>query len=235
MPPEPQRVGGGLRIYFVDDAIIVLNKPSGLLSVPGRGADKQDCVSARVQAVYNDARVVHRLDMATSGLMVMARGATMQRLLNEAFATRQVTKHYEALVHGRLPIGRDSWREIELPIGVDWPNRPRRVIDWEHGKASTTLVCGLAFDAQLHSTHVKLQPLTGRTHQLRIHLQAIGHPILGDQLYAPPHVAAMAPRLRLNASALSFMHPASGDPMGFMCEGYGLEPVKCIGEPHTEC
>jgi 23S rRNA-/tRNA-specific pseudouridylate synthase len=97
MPPEPQRVGGGLRIYFVDDAIIVLNKPSGLLSVPGRGADKQDCVSARVQAVYNDARVVHRLDMATSGLMVMARGATMQRLLNEAFATRQVTKHYEAV------------------------------------------------------------------------------------------------------------------------------------------
>jgi tRNA pseudouridine32 synthase/23S rRNA pseudouridine746 synthase len=234
MLPEPQLAGGGLHLVYVDDAIIVLNKPSGLLSVPGRGVDKQDCLSTRVQAVYGDALVVHRLDMATSGLIVMARTASVQRQLNEAFATRQIVKQYEALVHGRLPIGEGTWREIELPIGVDWPNRPRRVIDWEHGKASTTRVCGLTFDAQLHATHVKLEPLTGRTHQLRIHLQAIGHPILGDQLYAPPHVAAMTPRLMLNASALSFRHPASGNPIGFMCEGYGLEPVKCTGELHTE-
>lgn len=234
MLPDPQPIGDGLHVVYVDDAIIVLNKPSGLLSVPGRGADKQDCLSARVQAVYGDALVVHRLDMATSGLIVMARGAPVQRLLSEAFATRHVAKQYEALVHGRLPIGDDSWRAIELPIGVDWPNRPRRVIDWEQGKASTTRVCGLALDAQMHATHVKLQPLTGRTHQLRIHLQAIGHPILGDNLYAPPHVAAMAPRLLLNASGLSFAHPVSGGPMDFICEGYGMEPVKCTGEPHTE-
>ena len=234
MPFESPVALAALPIVYLDDAIIVLNKPSGLLSVPGRGADKQDCLSARVRALYSDALVVHRLDMATSGLIVMARGASAQRLLSEAFANRQVAKQYEAVVHGALPVVGDTWRVIDLPIGVDWPNRPRRVIDWAHGKASTTRLRAVALDAPLQATHVKLEPLTGRTHQLRVHLQAIGHPILGDMLYAPPDVAAMAPRLLLHACALSFAHPISGEPLHFICEGYGAHPVKCTSEPHTE-
>lgn len=219
----------GLCVLYADAAIVVLDKPAGLLSVPGRGADKQDCLSARVQARYSDALVVHRLDMATSGLIVMARGAATQRWLNEAFANRRVAKQYEAVVHGVLPVSLHTWQQIDMPIGVDWPNRPRRVIDWEHGKASTTRWLALEFDASLNATHVKLEPLTGRTHQLRIHMQAIGHPILGDHLYAPPDVVAMSERLLLHASALSFDHPTSGEALTFTSQR-----LKCAGDAHTQ-
>ncbi len=216
MPVEPQAAAEpGICVVHADAAIIVLDKPSGLLSVPGRGADKQDCLSTRVQAQFADALVVHRLDMATSGLIVMARGAAVQRALSEAFAERRVSKRYEAIVHGEVDPTDDAWRTIDLPIAVDWPNRPLRVINPETGKPSATRLQRLHFDAGRNTSHVLLEPLTGRTHQLRLHLQAIGHPILGDALYAPPKAMAMAPRLLLHACALGFVHPVSGVAMEF--------------------
>jgi tRNA pseudouridine32 synthase/23S rRNA pseudouridine746 synthase len=219
----------GIRVVFADDAIVVLDKPSSLLSVPGRGPDKQDCLSARVQQHFADALVVHRLDMATSGLIVMARGAPAQRTLSEAFANRMVAKRYEAVVSGRLESAPDTWRLIDLPIAVDWPNRPRRVISFDHGKPSQTRLRVSHYDAHRHVTHVLLEPLTGRTHQLRVHLQAIGHPILGDTLYAPEAVVAQSERLLLHASNLTFAHPVSGRTMQFSCQR-----LKCQGEPHPE-
>ena len=127
-----------LSVTYADEALLVLEKPAGLLSVPGRGADKQDCLSTRAQSRYADALVVHRLDMATSGLLVMARGKVAQRVLSRAFANRQVHKKYVALVHGRLAPSPLQWGMIDLPIAIDWPNRPRRVIEPGSGKASVT-------------------------------------------------------------------------------------------------
>ncbi len=221
-PPAHSAIG----LVYADDAMLVLDKPPGLLSVPGRGADKQDCLSARVQARYPDALIVHRLDMATSGLILMARGAAIQRLLSAAFATRTVTKRYEAVVHGEVADALGGWHDIDLPIGVDWPNRPRRVIDHDHGKPSQTRLQRTHFDAEHQVSHVLLEPLTGRTHQLRLHMQTIGHPILGDALYAPPAVLAMAPRLLLHAYELRLNHPVSGAPLHFCSPGlkYGSEP-----------
>lgn len=218
MPTEPTPLVEGLVIVHVDAAIVVLNKPSGMLSVPGRGPDKQDCVSSRVQTVFPEALVVHRLDMATSGLMVMARGAVAQRRLNDAFAQRTVHKRYIAWVDGQVAVEEGAWRVIDLPIIVDWPNRPLRVIDHARGQASVTRLRSTRFDAQRSCTLVELEPITGRSHQLRVHLKAIGHPILGDALYAPPHVLAMAPRLQLHANTLAFSHPVSGDEVDFKCD-----------------
>ena len=228
MPIEVLSADTSICVVYADDAIVVLDKPAGLLSVPGRGPDKQDCLSARVQGQFADALVVHRLDMATSGLIVMARGAAAQRTLSEAFANRMVAKRYEAVVHGELHPAPDAWRVIDLPIGVDWPNRPRRVIDWDRGKASITRVKVTRFDAERQVTYVALEPITGRTHQLRVHLQAIGHPILGDGLYASPEVAARSPRLLLHASEVTFAHPVSGRTLQFSCQR-----LKCDGDIHT--
>ena len=228
-PPRNNYVSGngaptaGLVLLHADDSLLVLDKPAGLLAVPGRGEDKQDCLSARVQASFPDALIVHRLDQATSGLMLMARGAAMQRTLSRAFESREVHKRYVAVVEGCLPSpggnvdgnGDDSWGLIDLPIIVDWPKRPLRIIDAEHGKPSQTRWRVLAFDAAANTTRVELEPVTGRSHQLRVHLQALGHPILGDALYAPAEVQAKAPRLLLHACALRFMHPASGLPLSF--------------------
>ena len=205
----------GIEVIHQDDALLVLNKPSGLLSVPGRGEDKQDCLSARVQAQFSDALVVHRLDMATSGLIVMARGIDAQRALSAAFERRQVHKRYVAVVAGLLPMGTD-WQTIDLPIRVDWPNRPLRTIHPE-GQASQTRWRCVAQDLARGSSRVELEPLTGRSHQLRVHLQALGHPILGDALYAPEPVQAMAPRLLLHACALGLVHPRSGETLHWDC------------------
>lgn len=196
----------------VDDTLVVLNKPAGLLSVPGRGADKQDCLSARVQQRYPDALIVHRLDMATSGLLVMARGERNQSLLGTAFARRQVHKRYVAVVQGLVaaPDAPDGWGLIDLPLTADWPNRPLNKVDLAHGKPSQTRWCVLAHHPASGTTTLALEPVTGRTHQLRVHLQALGHPILGDALYAPPHVLALAPRLLLHASRLALPHPETG-------------------------
>jgi tRNA pseudouridine32 synthase/23S rRNA pseudouridine746 synthase len=202
---------------FVDDTLMVVDKPSGLLAVPGRGADKQDCLSARVQTHYPDALIVHRLDMATSGLMVMARSPVAQRALSQAFAAREVHKRYIAVVAGRLHAPPDAWGVIDLPIIVDWPNRPLRMIDHQLGKPSTTRWRVLAHDATGSSTRVELEPVTGRSHQLRIHLRELGHPILGDALYAPPEVQALSGRLLLHAWSLKFLHPVTGERLSFEC------------------
>jgi len=194
-----------------DEALVVIDKPSGLPAVPGRTPVLQDCVSARVQAEFADALVVHRLDMATSGLMVMARGLAAQRRLAAAFARREVDKHYIAVVRGHLPEAPgDGWREIDLPLAADWPARPRQRVDRECGKPSLTRCRVLAHDDERDRTRVELQPLSGRTHQLRVHLLAIGHPIVGDTLYAQADDPPQAARLMLHASDLGFAHPLGG-------------------------
>lgn len=207
----------GVKLLHVDESLLVLDKPSGMLSVPGRGEDKQDCLSARVQAAFPDALIVHRLDQATSGLMLMARGAAMQRALSRSFETRDVGKRYVAVVSGHLPAPDDpsGWGLIDLPIIVDWPHRPLRIIDNERGKPSQTRWRVLSHDAAANTTRVELEPVTGRSHQLRVHLKALGHPILGEAMYAPEAVQAAAPRLLLHAAALQFTHPASGLAMAF--------------------
>ena len=196
----------------MDEHLLVLDKPAGLLAVPGRGADKQDCLAARAQALWPDALVVHRLDMATSGLFLMGRGIHMQRLLSRMFVERRVDKRYEAVVAGDLgPVGTRG--AIDLPLAADWPNRPRQQVDPVHGRPSLTRWEVLA--RQDGSSRLALEPVTGRSHQLRVHLLAIGHPILGDALYAPPEVLALAPRLLLHACALRLPHPVTGEPLAF--------------------
>ena len=196
----------------VDEACIVVDKPSGVLSVPGRGDHLQDCMATRVQACYADALVVHRLDMATSGLLLFARGTQAQRRLSDGFAAREVHKRYTAVVDGA--VAQDEG-EITLPLLTDWPNRPRQRVDLECGKPSLTRYRVLARDNQQRTTRLTLTPVTGRSHQLRVHLQALGHPILGDTLYAPAEVQAQADRLLLHADALGFAHPVSGEPLRF--------------------
>lgn len=193
-------------LIFSDDALIAVDKPAGLLAVPGRGEDKHDCVAARVQDVFGDALIVHRLDMATSGVMLLARGAAVQRQLSIAFARRAVHKRYLAVVHGRLP---QTSGEISLPLMADWPHRPRQKVDHAHGKPSLTRYHVLSHDDLADTSRVALEPVTGRSHQLRVHLSAIGHPIVGDPLYGSDD-AALAPRLLLHASELTLSHPVSG-------------------------
>lgn len=206
-----------INLLYVDDTLLVADKPSGLLAVPGRGADKQDCLASRVRAHYPDALIVHRLDMATSGLMVLARGPAAQRALSKAFAAREVGKRYVAVVAGRLQTPQEGWGTIDLPIIVDWPNRPLRIVDHQSGKPSLTRWRVLGYAANGLNTRVELEPVTGRSHQLRVHLHALGHPILGDALYAPPDVQALAGRLQLHAWSLRFTHPLTGEEMAFEC------------------
>jgi tRNA pseudouridine32 synthase / 23S rRNA pseudouridine746 synthase len=213
-----------LQVVYRDDALLVLDKPAGLLSVPGRGEDKQDCLSARVQRQFADALIVHRLDMATSGLMIMARGITNQRMLSNAFASREVVKRYIAVVDGLMSCRGDDWNEINLPIAVDWPNRPLRIIDTTSGKPSLTrwrkseletLRQTIDVQKQPNTTRLELEPLTGRSHQLRVHLKALGHAILGDALYASPEVQSKSDRLLLHAFGLTLQHPVTGEPIAF--------------------
>ncbi len=278
-------------ILFQDDHLLIVNKPAGLLSVPGRGEDKQDCLSARIQQLFPDALVVHRLDMATSGLMMFARGEAMQRELSRMFREREMSKRYVALVGGDLRVGvsedknqskvkstptltlphrerecwravGDGWWEIDLPLMVDWPNRPRSKVDYESGKPSLTRYRLLGVEAQssranidsspstqlrtgfdtasptsldtprkrgtrdergvgtsrsernLVVSRVELEPITGRTHQLRLHLASIGHPIIGDALYDGQKAA----RLMLHATHLAFVHPVTAKTLNFQSD-----------------
>ena len=205
---------------YADSHMLVLNKPAGLLAVPGRGEDKQDCLSSRVQVQYPDALVVHRLDMATSGLMLMARGASVQRELSQAFAQRQINKRYEAVVHGRMDTPSDAaedWSSINLPIAADWPRRPLRVIDAERGKPSLTRWQLKSRDETEDTSRLMLEPVTGRSHQLRVHLQALGHPIVGDTLYGDNAVTYNTSRLLLHACRIGLALPASGEWVTFHC------------------
>lgn len=196
----------GFELIHLDDNLLVANKPAGLLAVPGRGPDKQDCLVARVQAEFPDALTVHRLDMATSGLILFARGAEMQSRLSRMFRERLIEKRYIALVAGKIA---PETGEIALPLVADWPNRPRQKVDHDIGKPSLTRYRLLDYDAGSDTSRVELEPVTGRSHQLRVHLLAVGHPIVGDELYG----GRPAPRLMLHACWLSFPHPLAGQPL----------------------
>jgi tRNA pseudouridine32 synthase/23S rRNA pseudouridine746 synthase len=198
----------GLAVLYADTHLIAVDKPSGLLSVPGRGEDKADCALSRAQAIYPDALTVHRLDMATSGLLLLARGKEMQRALSGLFERGEISKRYIADVWG-APSPVDG--QISLPLITDWPNRPLQKVDHEIGKPSVTRFDTLR--ASGASARLILTPLTGRSHQLRVHLAEIGHPILGDEFYAHAQALAAAPRLALHAASLSFLHPATGEPL----------------------
>ena len=216
-PRTREVVVSNVPLIHEDEHILVFSKPAGLLAVPGRGQDKQDCLSTRAQARWPDALVVHRLDMATSGLVVMARGIQAQRTLSLAFEERRVHKRYTAVVTGDLinPQPDNGWNTIDLPLTVDWPNRPRQKVDHEHGKPSTTRWRVAAQPSAPGTTRLELEPVTGRTHQLRVHLQALGHPMVGDALYAAPHQQTMATRLLLHAHWLSLPHPVDGRALEF--------------------
>lgn len=205
----------GLDIVYQDNQLLVLNKPAGLLSVPGRGDEKQDCLASRVQVEYPEALVVHRLDMATSGLVIMARNIDMQRQLGMLFAQQEINKCYLAIVAGQLE---QTHGEINLPLITDWPNRPRQIVDRDSGKPACTLYNVVEYDPVNDTSRVELKPRTGRTHQLRVHLQAIGHPILGDRLYATSEIQQQADRLLLHASRLQFVHPGTGQSLSILSQ-----------------
>ncbi|CQH14896.1 ribosomal large subunit pseudouridine synthase A [Yersinia enterocolitica] len=193
---------------------MVVNKASGLLSVPGRAPENKDSVMTRIQADFPTAESVHRLDMATSGVIVVALTKAAERELKRQFREREPKKSYIARGWGHL--AQDEGL-IDLPLICDWPNRPKQKVCYETGKPSQTLYQVLSRDAD-GSTRVKLSPITGRSHQLRVHMLAIGHPILGDGFYAHPEAKAMASRLQLHAQELCITHPEFGTVMHFKCE-----------------
>jgi tRNA pseudouridine32 synthase/23S rRNA pseudouridine746 synthase len=201
-------------LIHVDRSLIVANKPTRLLSVPGRGPEKQDCLVARIQVEFPDALIVHRLDYDTSGLIVLARGKQMHRALSILFQDRHVEKRYVAVIDGQPA---DASGEVNLPLIVDWPNRPLHKVDFELGKPALTLYQVIGYDDARDAARVALTPETGRTHQLRVHMQALGHPILGDPLYAGDDAQAKADRLLLHAEYLAFAHPVTGKALSFTC------------------
>jgi tRNA pseudouridine32 synthase/23S rRNA pseudouridine746 synthase len=208
-PPD-----SGLDLVYRDDALLLVNKPAMLLSVPGRGAKKQDSLTARVLNEFPDALSVHRLDMSTSGLMVFARSKEVHRRLSGLFRERLVDKCYIAVVAGQFEI---NVGDVDLPLGPDWTNRPKQKVDFCGGKLSLTRYRVLAHDAATYTCRVELEPVTGRTHQLRVHMSAIGHPVIGDALYGE-EAGRKAERLLLHSCFLGFPHPLSGKPLAFTCE-----------------
>jgi tRNA pseudouridine32 synthase/23S rRNA pseudouridine746 synthase len=205
-PMEPY-----LEIVSQDDDILVLNKPSGLLSVPGK--EHADCLQARVQRVFPTATVVHRLDMATSGLMVMALNKPAHRHISKQFELRETTKTYQAIVFDNV---QQNAGKINLPLICDWPNRPKQMVDHEHGKKALTH--WRVLERNIDTTRVELNPVTGRSHQLRVHMLSMQHPIIGDTLYARGKALEMADRLNLHAMFLSFRHPVSEQTLQFESE-----------------
>lgn len=196
-----------LDVIHADHEVLAVNKPDGLLSVPGKGAHLADCLLSRVQAAFPTALLVHRLDRDTSGVMVFGLTPHAQRFLSKQFEERRARKTYVARVAGRLE---PKTGEIDLPLIVDWPNRPRQMVCHETGKASLTEYKVL--NSNESDSRVRLLPKTGRSHQLRVHMLALGHPILGDPLYAPENHAA---RMMLHAQELRINHPDSGRGMAF--------------------
>lgn len=203
-----------LHVLYQDQHLIVVNKPSGLLSVPGRALEHRDSTMTRIQADFPSAESVHRLDMATSGVIAVALNKAAERELKRQFREREPKKTYIARVWGWM--AQDDG-VIDLPLICDWPNRPKQKVCFDEGKPAQTAYQVLSRDED-GTTRVKLMPITGRSHQLRVHLLALGHPILGDGFYAHPEAKAMAPRLLLHAQELCITHPAFGTPMHFRCE-----------------
>ena len=194
-------------ILYADDDIVVADKPSGLLSVPGKNPLNKDCLITRMQQQYPDARIVHRLDMDTSGVMVLARGKANLSALSRQFQERQTQKEYLAWVYGVL---QDDKGKINLPLRCDWPNRPKQIVDHDLGKPSVTHFEVLKRKPATLQTKVLLKPVTGRSHQLRVHMAELGHPISGCEFYAHPEALEQAGRLQLHAWKLSFIHPSTG-------------------------
>lgn len=193
-----------------DGDLLVIAKPSGLLSVPGKADDHKDCLEARAQALYPEARIVHRLDMDTSGVMVLAMNPEAHRHLGLQFERRHTRKTYVARVWGELETDAG---EIDLPLRCDWPNRPKQMVCFDHGRRALTRYEVSAREGAC--TRVRLFPETGRSHQLRVHMLSLGHPILGDRFYAEGQALEAADRLQLHAESLSLHHPTGGAIMTF--------------------
>lgn len=204
-PQSPQ-----FEVVYSDNDILIFNKPSGLLTVPGKAPRLKDCLQSRVQRIWPTATIVHRLDMATSGLLIMALNIDAHRHISKQFELRQISKTYYARVLG---VPEKTKGTIELPLICDWPNRPKQMVDHEHGKSACTH--WQLIDNNRESSLIKLTPVTGRSHQLRVHMLSIGHEILGDNLYASDKGKSMSTRLCLHAFNISFTHPASGKSLYF--------------------
>ncbi|WP_211315286.1 bifunctional tRNA pseudouridine(32) synthase/23S rRNA pseudouridine(746) synthase RluA [Photobacterium lipolyticum] len=217
-----------LDVLHLDRDIIALNKPSGLLSNPGRDPAHHDSVLTRVLRDYPHAQIVHRLDMATSGLIVLALNKNAERHLKIQFQKRQTQKIYYARVWGHL---KQDTGTIDLPLVCDWPNRPKQKVCFENGKPSVTHYEVVAREE--NATLVRLRPITGRSHQLRVHLLALDHPILGDRFYAHDEARTMAPRLQLHAAELTFAHPYTEQPMHLFapCSFFPGAPEKTLELP----
>lgn len=209
-----------LQLAYYDDDIVVAIKPSGLLSVPGKALAHQDCLERRLSRVWPEIRVIHRLDMATSGLILFALNKPAQSCLSKQFQARSIDKSYRAKVAGKLPLQQG---EIDLPLRCDWPNRPKQMVCYEQGKPSLTRYQQVTWDSASNTSEVLLYPVTGRSHQLRVHLDAMQCPILGDRLYGDKRSQQAAERLLLHAESLSFDHPTNGQRLDF------IEPAPFIG------
>jgi ribosomal large subunit pseudouridine synthase A len=205
-PQEPW-----LDLVYRDDYIAVVNKPSGLLSVPGNQPQYYDSAMSRVKEKYGFCEPAHRLDMATSGILLFALSKAADRELKRQFREREPKKYYQALVWGHVE---QDHGVVELPLICDWENRPRQKICFERGKRAVTFYDVLQRYPN-NTTRVKLTPITGRSHQLRLHMLALGHPILGDKFYAHPQAKALSPRLCLHAESLQIQHPITGETMVF--------------------
>lgn len=199
-----------LNILYHDEDILILDKPVGLLTVPGKDPNHADCLEARAKEKFSEAKIVHRLDMDTSGLIVLGKNKVAHRHLSLQFQNRNVKKAYEALVFG---IPSDKSGIIDLPLICDWPNRPKQMVDHENGKKSITE--WNLIDQHLDISRIHLIPMTGRSHQLRVHMLSLGHPILGDRFYAPDKAYKMKERLCLHSKQLTIMHPVKKEKMTF--------------------
>ncbi|AIY64789.1 bifunctional tRNA pseudouridine(32) synthase/23S rRNA pseudouridine(746) synthase RluA [Pseudoalteromonas piratica] len=202
-----------INILYQDNDLIILNKPSGLLTVPGKAPEHKDSLINRVNVVFPTATIVHRLDMATSGIICLALNKSAHREISRQFQDRETKKRYIARVFGKLEPQTGS---VDLPLICDWPNRPKQMVDHERGKPSLTHYEVLSYEE--NATRVALTPVTGRSHQLRVHMLSLGHVILGDRLYAHSEALAMAPRLQLHAEYLSFTHPITQEQLSFYCD-----------------
>ena len=201
-----------LTILYQDETILVFNKPSGLLSVPGRELKHRDSLQSRVQSKFDNALTVHRLDMDTSGIIIMAIGKDAHRHLSKQFQNREVNKSYIARVYGEIDQNEGL---IYLPLICDWQNRPKQMVDFAIGKPSQTT--WKVIRRSKNETRLRLIPITGRSHQLRVHLQHIGHPILGDRFYAQTEALQMSDRLCLHSESLTVIHPKTSEKLTFNC------------------
>ena len=202
-----------IQIIYQDEYIIAVNKPQALLSVPGLGPDKKDCMIARLEQVIPDVKVVHRLDCYTSGIMLFAIGIDMQRALSKIFHDRKINKQYIAVVRQWFD---EDEGVIKFPMRCDIDNRPHQIVDYEHGKSAVTF--WQVLQRKDETVRLLLKPVTGRTHQLRVHCAAMGYPIIGDGLYGDGNDEIRQPRMLLHADNLLFKHPVTNKEMHLFAE-----------------